>query len=353
VPSITCVWQISMSATNGLVSHGAAGPADWIMAAIQDIEAGKITILAMITSHAGSTPRDAGTWMLVSERQILGTLGGGQLEKISEDTALEMIKDIGGTRRSSLNCLLGPDAKQCCGGAINLTFEKLDIEALGWLTEARNTIQRHSDGAVLFSISDSNIEPRVVVSSSSITPTKGMHLQKICDNRPQLFIFGGGHVGRAICAIASQLPLRVTVIDSRMKILDLIPQSLNINVVHTISPVEFVDCIPVAASVLIMTHSHELDYDLCCTILQKNKFRYVGLIGSQSKAARFRRRLHANGLSPEMLHQLTSPIGSCGPTGKEPGIIGLSVLLEVLIKFGRRTHIGNRDETQMWDLATD
>ena len=136
-----------------------------------------------------------------------------------------------------------------------------------------------------------------------------------------------------------------------MEMLDLIPQSLNINVAHTISPVEFVGRIPAATGVLIMTHSHELDYDLCRTILQKNQFRYVGLIGSQSKAARFRRKLRENGFSPAMLRQLTSPIGSCGPTGKEPGIIGLSVLSEVLIEFGGRIDIGNSDETQIQDSA--
>ncbi len=341
-----------MGATNKLESHNAVGPADWIMAAIQNIEAGQITILVMITSNVGSTPRNTGTWMLVNEKKILGTLGGGQLEKISENAALEMLKSVSGERRSSLNCLLGPDAKQCCGGAISLTFEKLDGEALGWITQAKNAIYRYSDAAVLFSVADPDIEPCVVVSSSSVTPTNGMHLQRICDSRPELFIFGGGHVGRAICVIASQLPLRVTVIDSRMEMLDLIPQSHNIDVVHTINTVAFVDHIPSAAGALIMTHSHELDYDLCHAILQKSQLRYVGLIGSQSKAARFRRRLRENGITPLTLNQLTSPIGLCGPVGKEPGIIALSALSEILVKFGKRAGSRNRDAIEIWDSAT-
>ena len=319
-----------MSAVNTLA---VAGPIDWVSSALERISANDSAVLVMITEDAGSTPRDAGAWILVDREATLGTLGGGQLEQIAEDAAKEFLDDPRCGRRSTLRCVLGPDARQCCGGAVKLALELLDANAAPWLKKAADSIQSDTDDAVLFPTRDVSATPRVISASRSVSPASGVHLQSLRDPRPRLFLFGAGHVGRSLCTIASQLPLRLVAFDSRDAMRALVPRADNVTVCDMAEPEICVRSIPQNAAVLVMTHSHELDYELCRALLKRDDLAFIGLIGSHSKAARFRHRLRKDGVSPQVTDRLTSPIGTCGPTGKEPGVIALSALTEILTVF--------------------
>lgn len=287
----------------------------------------------MITDDAGSTPRDAGTWMLVNQSRTYGTLGGGQLEKIAEEEAIKLLDPAVSQQRSILRCLLGPDAQQCCGGAVNLAFELLNSNAIDWLRKAKKSIEDGVQDAVLFPISDPAALPMIISAEPKVSKTSGTHLQSLSDQRPWLFLFGAGHVGCSVCAIASQLPIRVVVLDTRRSRRDLVPVANNVTVTGMDDPELCVENIPANTSALVMTHSHELDYILCRALLERLDLRFIGLIGSRSKAARFRHRLQREGISPELIKRLTSPIGEAGPCGKEPGIIALSALSEIMRTF--------------------
>ena len=310
---------------------GVPGPADWVIAAEQLIAVGHKAVLIMITEDAGSTPRDAGAWMLVGQDATLGTLGGGELERMAEEAGKAMLEQQGDWRRSMLHCVLGPDLRQCCGGTVELALEPLDFTSKQWLERAIDSVQENADDAVLFRIADPTAVPQIISARRSIAATAGVHLQSLQDPRLQLFLFGAGHVGRSLCAMASQLPLRVMVMDSRATMRALIPQTPNVTVAELVDPKTSVRRIPPGAAALIMTHSHELDYQICRTLLTRKDLSFIGLIGSRSKAARFRHRLRDDGLPVEAIRRLTSPIGSIGPAGKEPGVIALAVLSEILI----------------------
>ena len=314
-------------------TRAVAGPVDWVSSALERIGANDTAVLVMVTEDAGSTPRDAGAWILVSREATLGTLGGGQLEQIAEDAAKELLDDPGRGRRSTLRCILGPDARQCCGGAVKLALELLDANVAPWLNKAAESIQSDTDDAVLFPTGDASATPRVISASRSVAATAGVHLQSLRDPRPRLFLFGAGHVGRSLCTIASQLPLRLVAFDSRDTMRALVPRADNVTVADMTEPEICVRSIPHNAAVLVMTHSHELDYELCRALLRRNDLAFVGLIGSHSKAARFRHRLRKDGLSPRAADRLTSPIGTSGPTSKEPGVIALAALTEILTVF--------------------
>ena len=290
-------------------------------------------VLVMITEDAGSTPRDSGTWMLVSHGRTHGTLGGGQLEKIAEEEATRLLNSTVSKQRSTLRCLLGPDAQQCCGGAVNLAFELLNSNAIYWLREAKKSIEDNTQDAVLFPITDPIAMPMIISAEPKVATTSGIHLQSLGDQRPWLFLFGAGHVGCSVCAIASQLPIRVVVLDARSSRRALVPKANNVTVTDMDDPELCVKQIPGNASALVMTHSHELDYILCRALLERLDLRFIGLIGSRSKAARFRHRLQREGISPQLIKRLTSPIGEAGPCGKEPGIIALSALSEIMRTF--------------------
>ena len=319
-----------MSAVNTLA---VAGPIDWVSSALERISAHDSAVLVMITEDAGSTPRDAGAWILVNRETTLGTLGGGQLEQIAEDAAKQLLDDPGCGRRSTLRCVLGPDARQCCGGAVKLALEFLDANAAPWRNKAAGSIQSDTDDAVLFPTRDVSATPRVISASRSVSPASGVHLKSLRDPRPRLFLFGAGHVGRSLCTIASQLPLRLVALDSRDTMRTLVPRADNVTVANMTEPESCVGSIPRNAAVLVMTHSHELDYELCRALLRRNELAFVGLIGSHSKAARFRHRLRKDGVSPQATDRLTSPIGTCGPTSKEPGVIAFAALTEILTIF--------------------
>jgi xanthine dehydrogenase accessory factor len=79
-----------------------------------------------------------------------------------------------------------------------------------------------------------------------------------------------------------------------------------------------------------MTHSHPLDYRLCEALLAQGRVARLGLIGSRTKAARFRSRLRRDPACAPALARLVSPIGMPGITGKEPAVIAVSVAAQLL-----------------------
>jgi xanthine dehydrogenase accessory factor len=87
---------------------------------------------------------------------------------------------------------------------------------------------------------------------------------------------------------------------------------------------------PADAAVLILTHDHPLDYHLTLAAIGRDPMAFVGLIGSSTKIARFRSRLKADGIGEEALARLTAPIGVPGIEGKEPDVIAISVIAQIL-----------------------
>ena len=146
----------------------------------------------------------------------------------------------------------------------------------------------------------------------------------------QHVLFGAGHVGRAVCGIAAELPVCITAVDSRKEWLARLPTATNVHHQWEKTPESIITTIPTGAAALVMTFSHDLDYRLCLRLLARQDLAFIGLIGSHSKATSFRRRLKADGVTETVSERLVSPIGRDGPPGKEPGVIALAALSEVM-----------------------
>ncbi len=317
--------------TVNLSSMSACGPVDWIGTTQRLITEHGRAVLIMVTADKGSTPRDSGTWMLVSDDKQSGTLGGGELERLAEEAARAMLAGHGDWQRSSLHCALGPDLRQCCGGHVTLMLEPLDMSATDWLAQAAESARvADNQYSVLFQSNEPAATPRIITNDDALSGITGVHLQPLTDTRLSLFLFGAGHVGQAVATLSTQLPLRLTVIDGRANQRALIPNADNIEVMGMDSAEEAAARVSSGSAALVMTHSHELDYTLCHALLTQNSAVFVGLIGSRSKANRFRSRLRKDNVPEKSLARLTSPIGSSGPKGKEPGVIALAALSEVL-----------------------
>jgi len=224
----------------------------------------------------GSTPRAAGTAMMVHADRIDGTIGGGALEWEAMRHARRMIDD--GTARSERVVPLGPALGQCCGGSVTLLFEAADR-----------------------------------------LPREG---------RSPLWVWGAGHVGRAVVATLAPLPgIAITWIDTDP---GRFPRDVPKGVVPVVAadPPRLMPRAPDAARHLILTYGHDIDLALCHAALARG-FATCGLIGSATKWARFRKRLGALGHAEAQISRIDCPIG-VPSLGKHPQAIAVGVAWRLL-----------------------
>ncbi|MDB5971745.1 MAG: Molybdenum cofactor sulfurylase [Hydrocarboniphaga sp.] len=175
---------------------------------------------------------------------------------------------------------------------------------------------------------------RLVCDESCITLT-----ELIADLHPPVWLYGAGHVGQAIAKLLMDLPLSLSWIDSRA---DAFPADLPDDIDHRVvaDPAASVASAPAGTRFLVLTHDHAQDYALCRAILARNDFAFAGLIGSASKAARFRSRLaREDGFDAARIARLVCPIGVAGIASKWPAAIAVGVVAQLLqlVAWGERS----------------
>ncbi|KPA88993.1 MULTISPECIES: xanthine dehydrogenase accessory protein XdhC [Pseudomonas] len=250
---------------------------DWLSALADLQNQGHPCVLVTIIEEQGSTPRNAGSKMVVSATGTFDTIGGGHLEYKATQIARDLLASgQQGTRleRFSLGASLG----QCCGGATVLLFEPL--------------------GQV----------------------------------QAQIAVFGAGHVGRALVPLLASLPCRVRWIDSReQEFPALIPQG--VRKIVSDEPLEEIDHLPAGCYCVIMTHNHPLDLELSAALLKRNDFAYFGLIGSKTKRVKFEHRLRERGFDTTALQRMRCPMGLAEVKGKLPVEIAISIAGEIIATY--------------------
>ena len=243
-------------------------------------DAGRPCVVVVVTEVKGSAPREVGARMIVTGGALAwGTIGGGNLERLAIERATELLARPGAPSES-LDVPLAEKTGQCCGGRVVLF-----LEVFRW---TRRTVA----------------------------------------------IFGAGHVGQALAALAPWIKADVKLIDGRAEEELQPPVSAErpYELLCVDAPEGEIDALPAGALVLVMTHSHALDLELVLRALRRGTFPFVGLIGSERKWARFRQRLAQRGLDAEAIDAVHCPIG-VPQTAKDPAAIALSTatqLVEVL-----------------------
>ena len=256
---------------------------NWIEAVYQLNRQGEAYVLVTLVGVKGSTPRDGGTKMVVDAEHIHDTIGGGHLEYKCIDYARKMLA----TKRQGQhleNFPLGSKLGQCCGGQTSVLFE-------------------------YFAASTVNIT-----------------------------LFGAGHVGQALINILADLPCKVTWVDSRESQFPapVFMRGLsNVNCVVTDSPVDMVDKADDDSYFVVMTHNHQLDFDICQRILQRKSFTYLGLIASDTKWRRFVQRFAHRDIDPAIVAKMSCPIGLAQVPGKKPAEIAVSIAGEIINTYQR------------------
>jgi len=295
--------------------------------------------------------------MLVSHRGVDGTIGGGNLEWQAMRTAQSLL--VAGTAPSVRlrRLVLGRELGQCCGGVVQLWLERFtpadlprlrrvvragcDRTSAALVTElsaqgvVRRLLEHGSDewrsvhlqlrGPMLQAL-EPGVQPRLQFSASS--EENAILLEPLASDAAALWLYGAGHVGQALIRILAELPFEVTWIDPRA---ELLPEPLpdNVHPLCSQTPTNTVHLAPAGARFLVMTHDHALDYALCRRILERSDFAWLGLIGSKSKGARFRSRLHGwRDTGGDC--RLVCPIGVGAVASKWPASIAVGVAAQLL-----------------------
>lgn len=272
---------------------------------------GEPFVFVRVEAVAGSAPREVGAAMVVTAAGTEGTIGGGQLEWKAIEQARAMLRTVvdGATRR---RYPLGPSLGQCCGGVVELVF--VPAPALAPADWQRLAAAEAAD------------EPSTV--AVHVPLDTGGELTIEFGFAPwTVAVFGAGHVGRAVVAMLSVLPCRVRWIDGRP---EAFPASVppTVEACVTDAPEDEVRTLPPGANVLVMTHSHALDLALCLAIAARADLGLCGLIGSATKAARFRARIAAR-LGPAAADRIICPVGDRSIASKHPGLIAAGIVAQL------------------------
>lgn len=255
---------------------------DWATAIYQLQQQGDAYVIVTVIGVTGSTPRASGTKMVIARQKNFDTIGGGHLEHKAIAFANKLLSE-------NIDCQqlehfeLGVHLDQCCGGSANLLFE-------------------------CFS-----------------------------SNRINIMLFGAGHVGQLLLPILATLPCKITWVDSRESWLtENVTKFSNVKKVISSSPHQQVSNMPEGSYFVIMTHKHQMDFDICHQIIKREDYQYLGLIGSKTKWHRFKQRLLLKNISEHQLNRVNCPVGLSSVTGKKPAEVAVSIAAEIINHYQQK-----------------
>lgn len=252
----------------------------------------KPAVLVSVVEALGSTPRDAGTQMLVTDNALYGTIGGGRLEWMVCEQARDLIERQ--VDNKTIEIPLGPEIGQCCGGKVVLEMSRLQPSHLAILQISKDSQQEWT-----------------------------------------VQIHGAGHTGRALCKALALLPIKTEMVDCRAEALVDLPDAITKS--HTPLPEASVKTAPPNTAFVIFTHDHQLDFLIAAEALKRGDAAYVGMIGSKTKRAVFKSWLSENGYDPKLAEKLVSPIGNPRSKDKRPEIIAALVATELIQLFSNQS----------------
>jgi xanthine dehydrogenase accessory factor len=260
-------------------------------------QSGGSGVLVTVVDTSGSVPQDPGAKLLLtSTGDVFGTVGGGSLESEAIKTAREALKK----RRSVLkqyslgergNSLGAVELGMICGGSATLFYEYL--------------------GAT-----------------------------------DHFYIFGAGHVGKALLYHLRSRDALITMIDSREDMLERPDGAVKIHIPDYTDILKKLT-VPDGSYIIIATHSHDSDLEvLKCVYSSSWNPAYVGVIASRRKAGTMLKKLLDEVGKGIDLSNLYMPIG-LDLGGRSVDEIAISIIAEIQgLKYGKNNlnHMKNREE---------
>ena len=245
---------------------------------------GSRAVLATIVDGGRGSPGKMGFRMLVyPDRRISGTVGGGLLEEKVRDEALRCMQ----SKKAEL---------------VEYILDERNAQGLGMLCGGKVKV-----------------------------------FLEMIEGTPKLFVFGGGHIALSLLQFAKQLDYAVLVADNRAEFSNknrfpLADETQTGDYAKIVKALDFRDI----DSVVIVTHGHEFDEVVLRECLSKSTLPgYIGMIGSRNKVAITFQHLKEQGVAPDLLARVKSPIG-LDIGAKSPSEIALSIMAEIVgEKYGK------------------
>jgi len=235
-------------------------------------------VMATVMGTQGSSPRNAGSKMLITKNDTFDTIGGGKFEHNVIEKARKILSSNPQTDKQEIaHFHLAANTQQCCGGAVSVLLESFR------------------------------------------------------ESRHQVELFGAGHIAHALIPILSSMNLNINWIDNRN---DFFPNEYkkapNIRCLHYENSVDHCRQMSASSIALVMTHEHVLDYQLISALLDRQDCYFIGLIGSKTKAMRFKRRLRSDSFTQENIDRVHCPVGLDSISGKKPIEIAISIAAQLV-----------------------
>jgi len=231
-----------------------------------------------VADARGSIPQEIGAKALISrDGLILGTIGGGKVEARGCEKARELLAPTSELRTVLERLNLNKDLGMTCAGEMTLLYEvfRPDFE---W----------------------------------------------------NVAIFGAGHVGQKLCRLLMELECRITCFDTRAEWIDRLPSGDRLGRRLVKEFADGVDAVPRGAFILVMTMGHATDIPVLHALCRKNAdAAFIGVLGSDSKAAVLRRELIEGGLPQDFVDHITCPVGEKLGDNTPPEI-AVSVLAQLV-----------------------
>lgn len=268
-----------------------------------------LSILAELTRVRGSSPRDEGAFMVIAPEEVVGTIGGGALEYMVIARARQALRDD--EEPGGLDIPLGPEIGQCCGGRVEVSLRRLKPAGASALWK---------------------------------------QLRREEAERPHVYLFGSGHVGKALATALAALPLSIHVVDTRPDELGDLPEG--VEAIGHPMPEAVVRGAPVGSSYVILTHDHALDFLIAAEALKRGDAPYVGMVGSRTKRAKFAHWFENEAKGDRaLLRRLVLPIGDFGLVDKRPEVIAALAAAEIMVQIGRR-EVSMSDQPEALELGS-
>lgn len=309
---------------------------------ISVLESGERAVLCTILASSGSSPRGAGARMAVfSDGSTIGTVGGGKVELLAAQEALEVLH--GAKTRVRAFCLAPEQVASIgmiCGGNVTIYFQLLTAQELPKLRKMYDALCADANSWLYLKIADGAVEEFEILDDEAAKRDPGLFTTHAVLRKGEpliyveplmragrVYVFGGGHVGQALVPVLAKIGFRVTLYDNRPELADKanFPQAERI----VCGPFDAITVKPTENDyVVIMTPGHQGDFALLSQVLRL-KTRYVGCIGSRHKIARTQQLLREAGISEEAIASIHSPIG-LPILAETPDEIAISIAAELI-----------------------
>ena len=319
------------------------------------MERGENVVLCSILASSGAAPRGAGAKMAVfQDGQTLGTIGGGAVERIAARQATELFQT--GASYCQAFCLAPNqvnDIGMICGGSVTVYFRFFDHENARDLELIKTILELLASGQDAWLVS--RMEDGKITAMGTFDEAHGLRFAELDETmlRPWLtssavyrkgepsyyvepisragrvYVFGGGHVGKALVPVLANVGFRVAVFDNRKDFAkpENYPAAEQVifgDYYHIEEKVHITE----RDYVTIMTPGHQADREVLLQAM-KSPACYVGCIGSRHKLAATYKYLMENGIPEAELSRIHAPIGIT-IFAETPEEIAISIAAELI-----------------------